>query len=161
MFVWLKYECKLKTTPIHKPLIIVVMTKEFWINLPVKNIKKSKAFFAELGFKFNTQHGNSENSASLLIGDKNVVVMLFDEPTFSSFTNTEIANTNQAAEVLLSIDAQSKDEVDEMATKAIKAGGSSNHKPTEMTGWMYGCVFSDIDGHKWNVLYMDMSKMNQ
>ena len=134
------------------------MTKDFWINLPVKDIKKSKAFFSKLGFSFNTQYGNSDNSASLLIGQKKVVVMLFDEPTFKSFTNTEIVNTKQGTEVLLSIDAESKEEVDEMAEKAINAGGKSKHKPAEMEGWMYGCVFTDLDGHQWNVLYMDMDK---
>ena len=135
------------------------MTKEFWISLPVKDINKSKEFFTKLGFSFNTQYGNSDNSASLLIGQKNAVVMLFDEPTFKSFTKNEVANTTQATEVLLSIDAESKEEVDEMARKAVDAGGKSNHQPTEMKGWMYGCVFTDIDGHRWNVLYMDMSKM--
>ena len=58
--------------------------------------------------------------------------------------------------MLLSIDAQSKEEVDAMVQKAIEAGGTSNHKPSEMKGWMYGCVFTGIDGHKWNVLYMDL-----
>ncbi len=135
------------------------MAKEFWINLPVKDIKKSKEFFTKLGFSFNTKHGNTDNSACLLVGQKNIVVMLFDEPTFKSFTNSEVADTKQATEVLLSIDAESKEEVDEMANKAIGAGGTSNHKPTKMQGWMYSCVFSDIDGHRWNVLYMDVSKM--
>jgi uncharacterized protein len=88
-----------------------------------------------------------------------VVVMLFDEPTFKGFTNNEVANTNQTTEVLLSIDAGNKEEVDEMAQKAINAGGTSGHKPSEMQGWMYGCVFADINGHRWNVLYMDTSKM--
>lgn len=133
------------------------MTKEIWINLPVKDVARSKAFFSRLGFSFNTQYGNSDNSASLLIGQKNVVVMLFDEPTFKSFTNNEVAK--QGTEVLLSIDAESKVEVDEMAKKAVAAGGTTNHKPSDMTGWMYGCVFADLDGHLWNVLYMDMNKM--
>jgi predicted lactoylglutathione lyase len=137
------------------------MIKDLWINLPVKNITKSKEFFTKLGFSFNTNYGNSDNSASLLIGQKNVVVMLFDEPAFKSFTNSEVADTKQATEVLLSIGAESKDEVDEIAKKAIAAGGTSNHTPGEMQGWMYGCVFTDIDGHQWNVLYMDMSKMPQ
>jgi len=135
------------------------MAKQFWINLPVKNIHKSKEFFTKLGFKFNTVHGNTENSACLLIGEKEVVVMLFDEPTFKGFTNNEITSTKQSTEVLLSIDAQSKEEVDEMVKKAIAAGGSSNHIPKEMQGFMYGCVFTDLDGHRWNVLYMDMTKM--
>lgn len=134
------------------------MTKEFWINLPVKDIKKSKAFFTELGFPLNTQYGNSDHSASLLIGQKKVVVMLFDETAFKSFSNNEIADTKQATEVLLSIDAESKEEVDEMVMKAVNAGGKSNHKPSEMKGWMYGCVFTDLDGHQWNVLYMDTHK---
>jgi len=135
------------------------MTKQFWLNLPVKDVAKSKAFFAGLGFKFNTQHGNSANSASLLLGQHNVVLMLFEEQAFKGFTNNAIANTGQGTEVLLSIDAESKEEVDEMARKAVAAGGKSGHQPSAMQGWMYGCVFSDLDGHKWNVLYMDMSKM--
>jgi predicted lactoylglutathione lyase len=135
------------------------MAKQFWINLPVKDIKKSKDFFTKLGFRFNTKHGNSENSVCLLVGESNIVVMLFNEPTFKGFTNNEIADTKQGTEVLLSIDAQSKEEVDEMARKAVEAGGKTNHKPAPMQGWMYGAVFTDIDGHRWNVLYMDMSKM--
>ncbi len=135
------------------------MTKQFWINLPVKDVSKSKTFFTQLGFQFNPHYGNNENSASLLIGEKNVVVMLFDEPTFKSFIGNETGISNLSTEVLLSIDAESKEEVDEMVAKAVAAGGKSNHIPGEMKGWMYGCVFTDLDEHRWNVLYMDMSKM--
>ncbi len=135
------------------------MARQFWINLPVKNVSKSEEFFTKLGFKFNTEQGNGPNSACLLLGDSNVVCMLFDEPTFKGITNNEITSTNQSTEVLLSIDAQSKEEVDEIVRKVIDAGGASNHKPSEMKGFMYGCVFTDLDGHRWNVLYMDMSKM--
>jgi predicted lactoylglutathione lyase len=135
------------------------MTKEFWLSLPVKNIKRSKEFFTHLGFKFNEQHGNTDHSACLLIGEKKVVVMLFEESTFKGFVNNAISDANQGAEVLLSFDAQNKEEVDEMAKKAADAGGKTNHKPTEMQGWMYGCLFSDLDGHRWNVLYMDADKM--
>ena len=136
------------------------MAKEFWLNLPVKNIAKSKAFFDALGFKFNGQY-QSDNSASLLLGDKNIVVMLFEEPAFAGFTNNAIADTQQGTEVLLSFDAENKDEVDGIIEKVRIAGGTSNHKPTEMTGWMYGSVFTDLDGHRWNVLHMDMSKMSK
>jgi predicted lactoylglutathione lyase len=135
------------------------MIQDLWINLPVKDVNKSKEFFAKLGFSFNTRFPDSNTSASLLVGQKNVVVMLFDEPTFKGFTNSQVADTKQASEVLLSIGAQSKDEVDELAKKAVAAGGTSNHQPSEMQGWMYGCLFIDLDGHRWNVLYMDMSKM--
>jgi len=135
--------------------------KQFWLNLPVKDVVKSKTFFTKIGFRLNTLYGDKPNSASLLLGEKDVVLMLFDEPTFKGFTNNNITGTNQSTEVLLSIDAQSKEEVDEMVKKVIEAGGTSNHKPSEMKGWMYGCVFADLDGHRWNVLYMDMSKMPQ
>ena len=135
------------------------MIKDLWINLPVKDINKSEAFFKELGFSFNTQHGNTDSSASLLVGKKNVVVMLFNEAAFKGFINGEVANAKHASEVLLSVGVESKEEVDHVAKKAVAAGGSSNHQPGEMKGWMYGCVFTDLDGHKWNVLYMDTSKM--
>lgn len=135
------------------------MIKDLWINLPVRDIKRSKDFFSKLGFTFNTKHGNSPNSLSLLVGEKNVVVMLFDEATFKGFTNSGISDSKQSAEVLLSIGADSIQAVDEIAKKAVEAGGESDHKPYEMKGWMYGCIFSDPDGHRWNVLYMDMSKM--
>ena len=133
------------------------MVKEFWINLPVKDVKKSKEFFTKLGFSFSTEHANTDHSACMLLGIKNVVIMLFDEPTFKSFTGNEIGNTQKSTEVLLSIDAESKEQVDEMIKKVLAAGGKSNHTPHEMDGCMYGCVFYDLDGHLWNILYMDMS----
>ncbi len=132
------------------------MPKQFWLSLPVKNIERSKAFFTKLGFKFNTKQGNGPNSACMMMGEKDVVVMLFDEPTFKQCIGGAAMELSKSTEVLLSIDAQSKEEVDEMVKKAIDAGGSSNHKPSEMKGWMYGSVFTDLDGHKWNVLYMDL-----
>jgi predicted lactoylglutathione lyase len=134
------------------------MTKQFWLNLPVRDIKKSIAFFKGLGFKFNEQQTN-DHMACMLLGEKEVVVMLCSEPTFKGYTNNEIADPKHGTEVLLSIDAQSKEEVDEIMKKALEAGGNTNHKPKEMQGWMYGSNFTDIDGHKWNVLFMDMAKM--
>ncbi|HEY9049353.1 MAG TPA: VOC family protein [Ohtaekwangia sp.] len=135
------------------------MTKEFWINLPVKDVKKSKIFFTDLGFSFNPHGGNGENSACLLMGNKNIVVMLFEEPLFKGFTSNEITNTRQTTEVLLSFDAESRTEVDEIARKVTAAGGAIVSGPGERQEWMYGFVFSDIDGHRWNVLHMDMTKM--
>lgn len=137
------------------------MTKQLWLNLPVKDVVKSKAFFEALGFSFNTAHGNTETSACLLVGEKNAVVMLFQNEVFEQFTQTKITDTNQAVEVLISIDAESREEVDELAQKAAAAGGFVFAKPGENQGWMYGCGFADLDGHRWNVLYMDISKMPQ
>ena len=131
--------------------------KQFWLNLPVKDINKSKAFFTHLGFRFNEQHSGPD-SLCMLMGEHGVVVMLFGEAAFQGFVQNAIAR--QSSEVLLSIDAQSKEEVDEMVRKALEAGGSSDHKPHDMQGPMYGCVFADLDGHRWNVLYMDTTRMN-
>ncbi len=135
------------------------MTKEFWLNLPVKNVKKSKEFFTKLGFTFNTGPGNTDTSACLVVGSKKIVVMLFEEPLFKSFTMNEVTNTTLATEVLLSFDAESRLEVDEMAIKAVDAGGLLFGKPGEIQGWMYGCGFADLDGHRWNVVFMDMSQL--
>ncbi len=135
------------------------MTKQLWINLPVKDLQQSKAFFEALGFSFNTKYGNTDHSASLLIGEKNIVVMLFTEPLFESFTRRKIADTATGTEVLFSIDAESREEVDEIAVKVVAAGGDLFAQPAEQQGWLYGCGFADPDGHRWNVLFMDMSKM--
>jgi predicted lactoylglutathione lyase len=134
------------------------MTKQIWINLPVKDLEKSKEFFTQLGFSLNPGPGNTDDKASLVIGDKNVIVMLFPEPTFTKFTGNDIADTKQGTEVLISIDAESKKEVDEMVKKVVEAGGTIYGKPNDQ-GWMYGAGFADLDGHRWNVLYMDMSNM--
>lgn len=132
------------------------MIREFWINLPVKDVKKSKEFFLAIGFTPNMRHGNSEESTSFMIGSKNVVMMLFKESTFEKFACNKHADTKLGTEVLLSYDAESREEVDEMAKKAKKAGGTVFAEPTDIQGWMYGCGFTDLDGHRWNVLYMDM-----
>jgi|SRR6185437_207936 len=137
------------------------MIKDLWINLPVKNVRKSRDFFVKLGFKLNPHNGNTDNSACFLVGNANVVVMLFDESSFKGFTNHEVADAKQGSEVLISVGVESKEQVDELAKNAVEAGGTSNHKPGKMEGWMYGCLFIDIDGHRWNALYMDMSKMPQ
>jgi uncharacterized protein len=137
------------------------MTKQFWVNLPVKDIARSKEFFTKLGFSFNQQYGNGAENVSLSIGDNKVIVMLFTEPLFKGFARHEIADVKQGSEVLFSIDAESREEVDEMARKAKDAGGVVFGEPGEKDGWMYGCGFADLDGHRWSVLYMDFSKLPQ
>ena len=133
--------------------------KTFWLNLPVENIQKSKAFFKAIGFKPNPMHEEVNHLASFLIGEKELVMMLFPEETFISFTQNGLLKTGEATEVLLNIDAQSKKEVDELAKTVQKAGGKLFAEPAESEGWMYGMGFKDLDGHRWSVLYMDMEKM--
>lgn len=112
----------------------------------------------EMGFTFKPLPGNREDGASLLIGAKNVQVLLFEEKLFSSFSGSGIADTSKGNEVLFSIDAENMEEVDILARKVKKAGGRVFSEPAEKDGWMYGFGFSDPDGHRWSVLYMDMSK---
>ncbi len=135
------------------------MTKELWINLPVKDIARSTAFYKGIGFTLNEKYGNSDVSASFMVGSKNIILMLFTEPVFQGFVRHEIADPKQSSSVLFSIDAESREEIDGIAAKAEKLGGTVFGKPGENQGWMYGCGFTDPDGHRWNGLYMDFSKM--
>ncbi len=137
------------------------MTKELWINLPVKDVKKSKAFFTNLGFSFESKYGDTDVSTALRVGQKEIIVMLFEEQMFKSFSGIDISDTKKSAEILISFDAESREEVDAFAKKVEAAGGNVFHKPAESQGWMYGCAFADLDGHRWNMLYMDMSKMGK
>jgi predicted lactoylglutathione lyase len=133
------------------------MVKQIWLNLPVKNVEKSKAFFTEIGFSFNEKHDTASYTC-MVVGENNFAVMLFEEKQFESCILNKIADTTLGSEVLISIDAQSREEVDEFANKVQNAGGNVFAKPAENQGWMYGCGFADLDGHRWNVLYMDRSK---
>lgn len=135
------------------------MTKEIWLNMAVKDIKRARAFFTALGFSFNPRFGENDQMAGLMVGDKNFMIMLATEPMFKGFVQHEITDTSKSSEMLISIDAESREEVDSIAKKAVEAGGVLFGKPADVQGWMYGCGFSDLDGHRWNVLYMDMSKM--
>lgn len=135
------------------------MIKTVWLNLPVKDIKKSKEFFARLGFSFETEHGNSDHSGCFMIGDNKFHVLLFPEDTFQGFTKNELTDTAKTTEVLISLGAETREGVDEIARKAFEAGGRVYAGPAETQGWMYGCAFADLDGHRWNVLYMDFNKM--
>ena len=135
------------------------MMKTVWLNLPVKDLNKSKEFFAELGFSFDTEYGNSDHSGCFMVAEDKFHVLLFPENTFKGFTKNELADTATATEVLISLGAESREEVDEIARKAFDAGGTIYVEPGETQGWMYGCGFADLDGHRWNILYMDFSKM--
>ena len=134
------------------------MTKEIWINLPVKDVNKAKEFFVALGFTFKPTHSNA-GMAALSVSEKQIAVMLFQDTTFAHVNQMKLADTSQASEVLFSLDASSKEEVEEWAAKVTAAGGTVFAPPASIQGWMYGCAFADLDGHRWNVLYMDMDKM--
>ena len=132
---------------------------EFWLNLPVKDIQKSRAFFKAIGFKENPRHKDAPNLASFFIGKKDVVMMLFPEADFEHFTQHPVTNASKSTEILLNIGAQSPEEVDEMAKLVKNAGGKLYAEPSESQGWMYVCGFKDLDGHRWCSLYLDENKM--
>jgi uncharacterized protein len=129
-----------------------------WLNLPVKDVKRSKRFFKAIGFRMNPRYENDDHLGSFFIGKNDFVLMLFPVDTFKGFAQHEIADTKTGTEVLISFDAQSKEEVDRMAEAVRKAGGEVFAGPGESQGWMYAFGFKDPDGHRWNMLYMDMSK---
>jgi len=128
------------------------MSKNIFVNLPVKDLSKSMEFFTKLGFKFNPQF-TDDKAACMIIGE-NIYAMLLLEKFFKTFTKKEISDAKKSTEVLIAIDTESREKVDEMINKAVKAGGSIYNKPQDH-GWMYGHSFADLDGHQWEVLYMD------
>jgi hypothetical protein len=133
------------------------MTKELWINLPVKDVKKSKEFFTLIGF--TPEANEMADMTSVRVGEKNISVVLIAEETLKGLMKNEISDTKAGSEVFISFDAESREEVDETARKVFEAGGTIFSEPAEIQGWMYGCGFADLDGHRWNVLYMDFSKL--
>jgi len=135
------------------------MTKQIWLNLPVKDVAKAKDFFWKIGFSFNEQH-DTPNSTCMVVGESHFVVMLFEESLFTGFSQNKLTDTQSSSEVLISIDAESVSEVDELAKKVEEAGGTIFSPPAESQGWMYGFGFADLDGHRWNVLFMDFSKLS-
>jgi predicted lactoylglutathione lyase len=134
------------------------MTKDIWINLGVQDVPKSCAFYSAIGFPFNDKFQQTDKSASLFVANK-LIVMLFEDTTFQGFTKAPADFSSEKSKVLISIDAESADEVDQLAEKVVAAGGALFGKSTNREGWMYGCGFIDPDGHRWNVVYMNWEKM--
>lgn len=133
--------------------------KNLWLNLPVKNVQRSKEFFRAIGFKENPMHADNDQVGSFFIGEHNTVLMLFTEETFAGFTQHAVTDTAKSNEILLNISAENPAEVDTMAETVRKAGGKIYAEPGESQGWMYAFGFEDLDGHRWSMLYMDMKKM--
>lgn len=137
------------------------MAKELWINLPVKDVEKSKEFFTRIGFSLNTEHCADGEMACVQLGEKQYNVVLFAEETFKVFTKNDLTDTGKSTEILISFDAESRAEIDETARKVFDAGGTIFSEPAEIQGWMYGFAFCDLDGHRWNQVFMDAGKMPQ
>ncbi|MDH6592003.1 putative lactoylglutathione lyase [Variovorax sp. TBS-050B] len=127
--------------------------KQIFVNLAVKDLEKSKAFFAALGYTFNPQFTDA-NAACMVIHEGSIHAMLLVEEFFKTFTSKSLADTSQSTEVLLCLSCDSRAEVDEMVAKAVAAGGTAPRPPQDY-GFMYGHGFQDIDGHLWELMYMD------
>lgn len=130
------------------------MATQIFVNLPVKDLNKTIAFFTRLGFTFNPQF-TDENATCMIVG-KDIFVMLLVEKFFKTFTSKDICDTAKDAEAIVALSAESREKVDEMISKVTEAGGKESRKPQDH-GWMYGRGFQDIDGHLWEIFYMDES----
>jgi hypothetical protein len=130
------------------------MPSRIFVNLPVKDLQKSVEFFTKLGFTFNTQF-TDDKATCMIIGD-NIYAMLLVEERFQDFTRKPISDAKKSTEVLIALDAENREEVDELVKKAVDAGGSLYAEPQDY-GWMYSHSFEDLDGHQWELLYMDES----
>jgi len=133
------------------------MAKQIFVNLPIKDLEKTISFFKHLGFTFNDQF-TDDKAACMIINDGSIYAMLITEAYFKTFTKKSIADAKKTTEVLIALDTESKEEVDELVKKAIEAGGSLYAEPQDH-GWMYQHSFADLDGHQWELLYMDESKL--
>ena len=134
------------------------MATKIFVNLPVKDLNRSIKFFTNLGFKFNPQFTN-EKATCMIVGE-DIFVMLLIEEFFKTFIKKEIADATKSTEAIFALSADSREKVDEMVSKALQAGGTA---PTEKQdqGFMYSHGFQDLDGHLWEVVYMEPDAINQ
>lgn len=128
------------------------MNKQIFVNLPVKDLNKSKEFFSALGYTFNPQF-TDENAACMIIADNSIYAMLLTEDFFKTFTSKSIARAHEVSEVLNCLSCESREEVDELVAKALKAGGKVPRESQDH-GFMYAHGFEDLDGHIWELAYM-------
>ena len=134
------------------------VAKQIFVNLPVKDLGKTIEFFKKLGFEFNPQF-TDENATCMVVND-NIFVMLLVEKFFKTFTQKEICDTTKNTEVIIALSTESREKVDQMLDNVIKAGGKESRKPQDH-GWMYGRSFEDLNGHLWEIIYMDEKALKE
>ncbi|MGE8213701.1 MULTISPECIES: VOC family protein [unclassified Stenotrophomonas] len=123
-----------------------------FVNLPVRDLDASKAFFAALGYSFNPQF-TDENAACMVISES-IFVMLLVEPFFQTFTPQPLCDARRQTEVITCLSADSRKAVDSLVDKALAAGGTEP-MPARDYGFMYQRGFQDLDGHLWEIAHMD------
>jgi uncharacterized protein len=121
-----------------------------FVNLPVKDLPASRAFFTAVGYEF---HGDfSDDTAACMVVDQNIFIFLLAEARFRDFINGEISDATKGTEVITCLSAESREQVDELVGRAIAAGGKP-WKPAVDDGPMYGGSFQDLDGHVWELMH--------
>lgn len=134
------------------------MASKIFVNLPVKDLPKTVEFFTKLGFRFNQQF--TDETATCMIVTDDIFVMLLIEAKFKTFTPKEICDTKKYSEVLVCLALDSRAKVEEMVRQAVTAGGMTYNEPQDH-GFMYGHGFQDLDGHIWELIYMDPSAIKK
>ncbi|REC50268.1 VOC family protein [Chryseobacterium pennipullorum] len=129
---------------------------QIYVNLPVKDVQKTRAFWTQLGFSINEQFSD-ENAVCVVMNEEYIYTMFLKQEFFQTFTNRPFAK-GDTTQVLLAIGVSSREEVDQMVKTAIENGGSKYSEPMDH-GWMYQSAFADIDGHQWEVMYGDASQI--
>jgi uncharacterized protein len=130
------------------------MAKMIFVNLPVADLARATAFYEAIGAVKNPQF--SDHTASCMVFSETIHAMLMTHEKYNHFTKKKIADARTTSEVLLCLSAESRAEVDTTVTKAKAAGGTIDHGPQEDHGFMYGRDFEDLDGHAWEVMWMDV-----
>jgi hypothetical protein len=130
------------------------MITNIFVNLPVKDLNKSKAFFEAIGATINKQF-TDETAASVVLGG-NIFAMIMTHEKYRTFTSKTISDANKTSEVIIALGVDSKDEVNRIVEAAVKAGGKES-RPAQDYGFMQLRVFEDLDGHHWEVAFMDPS----
>lgn len=128
------------------------MHRQIYVNLAVDNLERSKAFFSAIGLSFEPQFTNGQ-AACLILGE-NIYAMLLVKDLFKSFTRKSLCDPKEGTEALVGLSCESRAEVDALVAKALAAGGTVPRAPQDY-GFMYGHGFEDIDGHIWELIYMD------
>jgi predicted lactoylglutathione lyase len=128
------------------------VSTNIFVNLPVKDLGKSMDFFKKFGFGFNAQF--TDHTAACMIVSDNAYVMLLTQAKFKEFAPKAISDATKSTEVLVALACENRGKVDEQVGKAVAAGGSTYSKPKDY-GFMYGHGFQDLDGHVWELFYMD------
>jgi uncharacterized protein len=134
------------------------MSTKIFVNLAVKDLIKSMDFFSKLGYTFNKQF--TDDTAACMVIAEDIYAMLLTEEKFKSFTPKQISDASKATEVMTALSAESREKVNEMVDKALKAGATET-RPAEDYGFMFGRSFNDLDGHIWEYIWMDENNVQK